>query len=360
MSMISEVLKTVESRKSYKNYTFSDIIDILSGKIDGFEVPTDIIERLNKELGISPALYNTLMSISDKVLLNSLLQILLSPRDISNITLLVSEDKATGYVMNTTRNPLLNIEFLKRVSSLVDANDSVEISEYYYLGDDTKSQVILSAKNPVIIEEKYENADSKIYEYNVGILLVNDELGAVTSRLVCYISGQPLYFPASYYNATSSRYTRSTSNSAEALEVLLLKVIEDLRDGNLYNKIYDFHHRYRVTKNIVASYEEYNTLLRVVSKIPSVIEDNSYLESLKLRYDDFEKRYSHLPEKKSSYIWRCTALSDIPIGVLISLTSNILCDLNAPSIEYNEVRDLLGSYMCTNRMVEEIAKEDTY
>lgn len=346
-----------------KRYVVCDLSEDTSlfskGYYEEYEVDVDILSKLSKSLGFSYDLYTALFRV-DKDSADLMIKSMMAQNNIDKIVLLLDEENMTviNYSLDSERVPVLNKEFINRVKSLSETCDELELSEIYYHKDDTLSSVIMKKKSPIVIEEKYEGKESKFTEYQIGILLVNDEINSVYSRLVLYVEGQPLYLPASYYNATNTRFKRSTSSSEEALELLVLKIIDDLRDDNLKNKMQDFHYRYRVNMQVLASYEEYNSVLRTMRRIPTIIEDNSFLESLLAKYESFERKYSHLEDKKSSYVWRCTAISDITVGALVSITASILSELNAPAMEYFAIRDLLGSYVSTNRIAEEIAKED--
>lgn len=349
----------VTDNKYYKKCTLSEDASIFNGFLDNHEIDVDILRRLSKDLGFSYDLYNTLNDIDPEAAKAMVISMSTHSKHPEILLLIDKENNSVlNYSLESERAPLLNSEFIKRVSSLVGTSDSVSLSEVYYHKDDSYSSVVIKKNDPIIIEEKYEGKESNFIEYNIGVLLVNDEVNAAYSKLVLYVNDQPLYLPASYYNTTTSRYKRSTSSSSEALEVLVLKIIDDLRENALHQKIYDLHYRYRANKYIYSSYEEYNTVLRTMRKIPTIIEDNSYLESLLSKYEEFEKKYVRLEDQKSSYIWRCTALSNITVGALVDMTTRIMSELSAPPVEYTAIRELLGSYISTNCIAEEIAKED--
>jgi hypothetical protein len=345
--------------KSYEICNLSEDTSIFEGYYKDYIVDTELLVRLSKNLGFSYDLYNALSKV-DNYSADIMIKSMIQKNNIKGIVLLLDkeEKKIIDYSIDSDRLPIMNKDFVSKVLSLSETCSEISLSEIYYSREDTISSIILKKNSPIVIEEKYEGKESKFTEYPIGILLVNDEINSVYSRLVLYVEGQPLYLPASYYNATNTRFRRSTSSSMEALEVLILKIFDDLREDSLNYKMQDFHYRYRSNMHILASYEEYNSVLRTMRKIPTIIEDNSFLDFLSSKYENFEKKYSHLEDKKSSYVWRCTAISDITVGALVSITSSILSDLNAPPIEYFAIRDLLGSYISTNRIAEEIAKED--
>lgn len=350
-------IDSLKSNKRYETYNLTVDSSLFRGYYkDKYLVTGDILRKLSKDLGFSYDLYTTLLGISPEAA-HSLVNSMSKQSGHEEITLLLDEEKVLGYSLESPRTPLLNIDFLKRAFSLVEASENVEISETHYLPEDTISTIILKKVTPVIVEERYEGKESKKFEYNIGVLVVNDELSTTYSRLVLYVNDHPLYLPASYYNSTVSRYKRSTGSSSEAFEVLLLKIMEDLRDDELHNKIYDLHYRYRSNKNILATYEEFNNVLKTMRRIPTIIEDNSCLESLLAKYSNFERKYVKMEEQKSSYIWRCTAIGGTTIDSLINITTGILNDLLAPSSEYMRIRELLGEYLSTGRIATEIAVE---
>lgn len=347
------------NNKSYVTYKVSD--DLFSGyvtyKDEEYEFPVELMQKLCKELGFSYELYLTLVSIN-KDTATSLVNSMSSRSNHPEVILLLEDNSKSviGYTLDMDREPILNDEFISHINRIITSSDAIEIGEIQYTEMDTTASVFIKKNDPIIIEEKYEGKDPILNPYKIGVLMINDELGTVSCRLAVYIHDQLIYLPASTYSLSTSRYKRSTSSSAEALDVLILRVIDDLRDYALEPKINDMHLRYRYNKNVVVSYEEYNTILNTMKKIPSIIEDNSFLSPLVDMYNDYERRYMNLTDKKSSYIWRCTALGDITMDMLLSKTCGILSELNAPAAECFNIRDLLGYYVTTPRIFEDIAK----
>lgn len=338
--------------KKYITCSLIESPEIFKGYVDNYYIQTEILNRLAKDLGFSFELYETLNNISESAASDIVVSMCKKSKHTTvNFLIDLESDEVLGYSLDD-RLPLLNDEFMKRVTSLIETSKEIKIIESHYLKEDTKSSVLIKKLDPVTIDYH-----SSVASYYIGILIVNDEKETTYCRLVVFIEGNPIYLPASYYNTTINRYKRSTGNSAEALEVLILKVIDDLREDELKYKLSDFHLKYRVNKDILATYEEYNNVLRTMMKIPSIIEDRSFLESLSSKYEEFEKRYSNLDDQKSSYIWRCTAIGDLTIGALAHDIFCILEGLGAPISEYFSIRELLGTYLSTDRIVAEIAKE---
>jgi len=347
------------SNKRYYTLNASEYVDIFKGYTSGgYEVDVSVLNRLSKDLGVPYDLYQTVFRINEDSA-SAMIEYLSLKNKHPKVVLLLDDEemKVLDYSLDYERTPVLNADFIDKVQSLASTSSDVVVSEVYYHKSDKVASIILKKKQPITVEEKYENKASKFTDYDIGILLVNDETNSVYTRLVCYVEGQPLYLPASYYNSTSTRYKRSTSSSLEALEVLVLKIIDDIRDNDLVRKVQELHYKYRVNKDTLVTYEEYNSLVKSMRKIPTIIEDNSLLNEILVQYEDFENRYINIEDQKSSYIWRCTAIGAMTIGALLSITSKVLSDISAPANEYYSVRELLGSYLSTDRIVEEIAKE---
>lgn len=340
--------------KSYITCSITENPDIFSGYYKDYSINDTILSRLARDLGFYIDMYSTLSAI-DSSAADKLVLAASNKSKHTEISLLVNLDthEVLGYSLDPNRLPLLNTDFMKRVSSLSETSQGLSTTEAYLASDDTKSSIILKKVSPITVD-----LGSSKSEYQIGVLVVNDELDSAYCRLVVFIENQPIYLPAAYYNSSTNRYRKSTGDTAEALEVMILRVIDDLRGEDLVYKMTEFHMKYRVNKDVLTSYEEYNTLLRTMMKIPTIIDDRSELAPLQSQYDEFENSYSHIDDQKSSYIWRCTAIGDLSIGQLVHITSTILNNLGAPAMEYYSVRELLGNYLCTNRIVAEIAKED--
>ena len=349
--------------KVYETVDMTSGSELFSGYYNEYRVPETVLSKLfrnfSKEIGISYELYKVLYD-NNPTLANSLIE---NRFPLDKIVLLLNTEDmvVVDYLLGTDRLPILNADFVNRVLSMVAANSHVSVAEINYAKDVEISSVLIKKVDPVVIEEKFEGRESNFVEYEVGILVTNDELNTTSSRLIVYHEGQPMYLPPSYYNATSARFKKSTENSQEALEVLVLKIVEDLRENLIADRVYDFHYTYKANRNIRASFEEYNNLLRTLKKIPTVLEeeDPEILSDLD-HSEDFETIYPQLSEQKPSYIWRCTAYTSVTIGDLLDDTVSFLNSLNAPTNEYDSIRDLLGTYMSTKRIAGEIAKEKGY
>lgn len=353
---LSEKLLNLEDNKVWSECNLLEHPQMFrEEQLDGASIEVKVLENLSKDLGLSYNLYSSICSL-DEQLADRLVSTMVLKTGHSSVSFLrdVESNKILGYTLDSSRTPISNYEFLYRLNSQVEASsDVVSIEEYYISEEDNISTVLISRNDPIEIKSAHSEG-----KYKVGVLFVNDEFSNTYCRLVVYIGGQPLYLPASYYNTSSSRYRRTTSDSKESLDVMILKVIDDLRSDVLYNKIYDMHFRYRANKELVASYEEYSELLNNFLRIPTVVEDRGLADPIILRRGDFEEKYDSLDEHTSSYLWRCTATSENTIGSLLELTTSLLNDIKAPNIEYFRIREILGSYVGTQRVASEIAKED--
>ena len=351
----------VSTNRSYIKYPIEKDSSLFDGYItseigEDYVVNTGLLKRLARSLGFSYDTYITLSNLNIDTARSLVFQ-LSSHANVGTIYLLVDEDKkiVLDYSLDQDRSPLLNSEFIKTVERLSTTVDHVKLSEIYYSPESNISSVIVDRVEPITVEEKFVDKDSNLIDYRVGILVVNEETNGAYTRLVVYVNGQPIYLPSNLYNSTTSRFKRSTSSTLEALEVLLLKVFDDLREDELRGRVSDLHYKYRQNKNLLVSYEEYNSLLKNIRKIPTIINEEIPLDDILSKYYMFEEEYGDIEDQKSSYLWRCTAIGDMTLGNLLSITTKLLNDLYAPYPEYYRVREMIGEYISTNRMVSEIA-----
>lgn len=341
-------------KRYVKITSFEELLDIYKNNAcSHYAMSEELLISLSKELNFSYNLYKKLEIVSEE--LSSLyLSEVLSTTSL-NVTLLLDEDSESvlGYRLNLDRLPILNSEFLHRVASLVEGSE-LQITESFSEG--TTSYVIIQGDPVSLILDGVE------VSYKVGIFLVNNELDSTYSRLVLYIEDYPFYLPASYYNATSSRFKKTTNSPEEALDVLVLKILDDLRSENLFNKYIKFHYQYEKNKFSLVSYEEYRRVLHSLRKLSPVIEEPSLLENFDKISETFELKYKELDKKKNSYIWRCTAFSDLRWMELINLTTSVLKSIDLTRSvenfsETQELRELLGNFISTSCVEEEIAED---
>lgn len=354
-------MNSIVKNKSYIEYSLYDAPELFDGVLEGYEVSEEVLTNLAKSLGLSYNFYLKLASL-DRETAHHVISLRAKQEKCEDILLLIDEEtkSCVNYSLDTERPPILNSNFFEIVMSLLETTKEVSVSESYYHKDDPISYFILKRNQTMDIIEKYTNKSEVSNPYELGIVLINDERYYTYTRIVLYENGQPLYLPASYYNSSTSRYVKSTSSTRDALEVLTLKVIDDLRGDNLYNKLYEFHFKYRAAKQVIVSYEEYSSVLKALRKIPSVIEEPSYIDSFIALGEQFDHKYAQIEDQKSSYLWRCTAMSMLTLESMVNKVADILNNVNAVPIEYFAVRELLGYYISTNRNAVEIAKEDLH
>lgn len=344
--------------KYYIDISLQEHPEIFRGYYENMALNTDTLEKLSKDIGIKYEFYDA-VNILNPGAADSLVLSMSKKFKIDNICFLIEDDSIIGYSIEESKYHILNEDFMNRVSSLVEFEKDYEIVEQYYTSQDSLASILIKRKTPFNVEITKISGELVSHPYEIGVLIVNDELNNTYCRLVVFIEGKPVYLPASFYNATNTRFRRSTQNATEALEVLVLKVKEDLMSDVFRDKMQDIHRRYNISKSLLISFEEYTSLLRCMKKIPTIIdEDYASLSELLADYETFEKRYAHIEEQKSSYIWRCTAKSEYTVGSIIISALNILAEVKAPVLEYMSIRELLGSYMSTPRIIEEIAQED--
>lgn len=343
-----------------KQYVRTEALDLASEyQLDKYLIPKSMLEMYAKDVGLSIHLYKMIHTANPEAA-NSIYEACRKAKGIEFTDLLVDESGGVyGYLNNVeeSRLPILNLLFNNYVISSV--SDYLDVVENYYLDPETKSYVLLKRRTPLkIVPRSVEGTHSvegtEEFEYSIGVLVTNDELYNVSCRLVLFIDDQPVYLPASQYSVTNTRYNKTTENSYEALQVVMLRVIEDLTTENLSSKLVQMHYMLEKAKSTEVTYEEYNTVLRELSKLVitagAAEEDIAAVSSM---IDDFEQDYPYIEEKRSSYIWRCSALSDKDMYQLVTATLQVLRKFHFSDVQ--DIRNLLGTYITTNRIATELA-----
>lgn len=348
------------ANKSYQKFSLKDSKHVFNGYIDDYEIPESVLVRLSKDLGLPLSLCTTLSDIGYEHSIDDLIHTQSVKKKMPEITILKDDmtKKILGYTYNPERPPVLNEDFIHRYESTLEMSKDIFTEvERYYLENDTKSTVLIKKVDPLTVRVGHSDGSIDEYSYEIGVYIINDELDTTYCRLAVFLDGNPIYLPATMYNLTASRYNKSTDSSKDALEVLLLRLQDDLRGEELLGKLTDFHTKYVWNTALQVSYEEYKRISTQVLKIPTTEGNKSYLESLSLTYEDFENRYSNIEERGSAYIWRCTAfIENGTIGALVYSILELLKSLGAPSDEYESIRYTLGEILSNKCIASEIAK----
>lgn len=318
---------------------------------ESYHVSDDIINSIYRQVGISAGLVNFLSKNAPDMLRDLVLRLYSNLHDCKIILLVSSEEKSVLGFSTATQIPLLNSEFSHSIDSFFEMSDGLEVVGTDDVEDTTSSRLVFR-KDSFNINER---------EYKLGVLFRNDELDSMTCRLVVLTEGITFYLPTKYYNLSTARYSRSTSNSLDAAKIIYLRVLEDMMSDTWQNKLLDVAMSIDASMKIKLSYEEYSQVLRVVksSALLSGIEDeelSDLISDIASRVDDFEMNYPQLSEKSHSYIWRCSALSDNCIFDMITAVNDILSKYYLYPQYLSDVKILLGDLLMNDRIMTYLAK----
>lgn len=347
-------LNLESSKKSYISVMLEEHPEIFSGclYIDGncYELSSEVVESICKQSGVPATMNHVLKNSNHELWVNSVTSMYNHYYKGVNLNFLCEEFRIQNVSFKKTP-PLLNTEFLKSLIRQVDTySDILEIDSFCYDENSTTSEMIIFHR------EDHEYRDRV---YKLGVVLSNDELNAVTCNLAVRYEDKLFYLPSKYYNLSSSRYSRSASNSQESLDLLFLRVLSDISSESWFSIIPTVDMNLQMCKKIPATYEEYRRVFRVLksSALASNIEDTEdVLGLLEDTFSDFESNYPSLEDKKGSYIWRCSALSENSIYDLIELFHKIPKDHIFYPETLREVRVGLGELIMLNKLSTELAK----
>lgn len=343
---------------SYVKGNLGENINLLMGELRTsdnivYTIPPQVIEELNRNVGISSSFYKflckknpSLWEENFKELYNHYYQ--------GNITFLVSEGEIISYTL-AERLPLLNSQFFSVADSMLsDYTNEIEVASSSYSVETATANFCVLSKQEFLKGEEV---------YRVGVLLLNSEVGTVTCQLVV-LEGEDkwYYLPSKYYNLSAARYNRSTKDSEEAFKVLLLRVISDvLSKEYLSGKVDDFFCHKQVCKHVNLTYEEFRYVLRTLRRAAvnsdmDESEQETLLDNLSDYHGDFEKNYPLLEDQEASYIWRCSAVSDYSIMMLIDKIQDILRCHVFYEESLMELKNLLGAFVINDKIATELAK----
>ena len=325
---------------------------VLSHKGSTYEIAPCVVDELCKKSGI-PTNMSKILKCKDKNLWieNNILLYNYYYNSAPLVYLVV--DNSVEYITSKSIPPVLNTEFLRVAGSFFeDYGYLVDMDSYSYDQSRTISEFT------VFKREKHNYAGR---DYILGVLFTNDELSNISCTLVAEVDGIRFYLPSKYYNLSSSRYSRSTSNSIEAFQMLLLRVIEDISDENWYSIIPEVNTNIVSCQRTPATYEDYKRLSQLVNKsaINSDISEGEIkdiLESLEDTLADFEKNYSDPDSMNKSYIWRCSALSEHTIyDLIVSLISTTRAHEYYPET-MRDIFKSIGDMIMLDNIATELAK----
>lgn len=354
--------------KLTKDNSFYKEVDVSNLKFDGEFLTihdehdlgdiyiTDLMkDSLCKFVGLSSSINKGLYS-TDKELWYKVLTKLYNYYSKSSIILLVSEDSEDHryYVKglcNSTRELLTNVSFINSIIKYYNQYDNITITDIGYTRDLVNSHVVVTC------DTVHKDVNDK--EFTIGVVFRNDELNGTYCRMVInYSDGIMYYLPPKYYNVTTSRYMKTTADSKEALEIVMLRVFEDLtsdvfesRLGELMNLIGSS--KYKFISRM--EYERTKSLLSNVSSSSDISDEeyNDILEDLS-SIDDFETIYGSI---ENDYLWKCTAIGGTSLYDLLELVGSISKDHQFYPEDNNLLREFMGEYLTIPRVCQLLAKK---
>lgn len=320
-----------------------------------YVVPEEVIELICKLSGISNSMNKILRETSESSWIDTIILMYKYYYSEERLYLLADEN---NYILEATAKsikPLLNSEFFQEtVKFFSDYEDLTELDSFYYDPSSTSSEILIFNKSSYNYKEGV---------YKVGILLTNSELGKVSCRIAVQYKNILFYLPPKYCNLSSARYNKTASDSIEAYKLLLLRIIGDMSEqDSWFSIIPEIHYKIEDCKSLPVTYEEYRRATRLLNRI-SVLSDmdneeiSEIIESLEDEFKDFEKNYPTMEDKKGSYIWRCSAVSDLNVYHLVeSLQKVIDSHIFYPEVS-SDIRSTIGDFIVLNKLSTELAKK---
>ena len=317
-----------------------------------YEVPMPIVETICKNSGIPATLMNILKRNNPELLISNIL----SGCDYyykGNLNFLIENDRVLSVSFNKN-TPLLNKKFISIMeSTLEDYSDIVSISSLSYDVNSLESSITIYPTEGFV----YNNTS-----YNLGVVFENDELDTISCKLLSKLGDIEFYLPSKYFNLSASRYMRTSKDMEEALRQLIIRVLESIQDRDRwFSLILEVDICIRNCKKIKVTYEEYKNVIKLLNKISSDsdINEDEY-EDIKNSLDseflnDFVSNYPAIDEKKNSYIWRCSALSELSIYDLVMFVNDWKnSKVFYPSCDKDIMR-LIGDFIMLERVSMNLA-----
>lgn len=346
---------------NYLEVTISDLVfddntlTIQDNNDYGNLIVTDNLRNsICKYVGMSSSIDKGLYS-TDKDLWYKVLAKLYSYYSKDNLILNISESNAGYYVngiCNSSKAPLSSKDFIDGVIRYYEDFSEISVYDIKCLEGETVSEVLLS-----INTEIYKDFTNK--SFKLGVVFRNDELSNCYCRMaIIYDDGVVYYLPSKYYNLTTSRYDRSTSDNKEALDILLLRVSEDTASGYFNDKSEEIldHLSYSSHKNLsLMEYDNFKTLIQNISVSSDLSDEeiNDISNSLD-SINDFETIYGPL---KNDYLWKCTAIGSFTLHDLLKVAHCICKEHVFYPKEDILLREFLGDYLVTPRNCQLLAKK---
>lgn len=348
----------LKDNKRYLKVSLIEHSEILNGvlSIEGdqlYEISEDVIDNICKQSGISNSINKILRMKGSDTWKNTVVSLYQHYYPEGTLTFLL-DDNIIDHVSFKSYQPMLNKEFLEKTSKFfADYEDVVDIEQYDYDEHNTVSDVLIFHK------ERYEYNNES---YRFGILISNDELTSVSCTYAVEYKGIIFYLPSKFCGLSSARYLRTSSNSIEAYELLLLRIVSEMSSDKWFYLIPEISSNISNCKGILLTYEEYRKALRLLTRT-AILSDmtegdiKSITEEFEEAYQDFDHNYPSLEDKKNCYIWRCSAVGEATIYTLIESIQRVASDFQYYPESQKDIRQTIGDFIMLNKISTELAKK---
>lgn len=341
---------------SISNLVFDDnYVKLLNAPDLGDILLTDSMrDSLCRFVGLSPSLNRGLYS-TDKDLWYKVLNKLYQYHHKEEVILLLSKNSVDncsysvkGICNNSSRESITTKCFIDKVLSYFETYPEIEISDIEFSNLDTKSSVILLSKEEYLFKDK---------KFRIGVAVFNDETSNSYTRMVIkYTDSDYYYLPSKIYNLSSSRYDKTTSSSMESLEILLLRVVEDMTSSILSEKIDYIIDRMYNSYESKLSYNEFNRALVLIRNVYTASDvDGDIINDIVSLFDKFDTFETTYGQKNHDYLWQCTAFSDYSVGDILEVLDSLYKEYTLYPENVIFLRELLGEYLISPRVCETIA-----
>lgn len=347
-----------KSKVTYLESSVSDLVfddGYLSVKGDAefkdIELTETVKESICRMVGISPSLSKSLYSI-DKDLWDTVLCRLYSYHEKESIVLILNEMEdgkySTKCLCNVPKETVSNERFISKVINYMKDYQDLSVSDITYSNESTLASVV------ILNNKEYE--DYLGNKYQLGFVVYNDELTNGYCRGVMYKDGVYYYLTSKMYNLTTSRYDKSTNDSYESLDIMLLRITDDYNSGILDTFVDTINKNIEVLRSKNYSYQEYSELFNVVTNLCTksyTAELDNVVEMLN-SLNDLEEKYGDI---KSDYLWKCTAFSSNVFDSLIGVLKYVECNCGILPEDLVPLREYAGMLLSSKKMVEVIAHD---
>lgn len=324
-------------------------LSVKDGSYEDIELTNTVKESICRMVGVSPSLSNSLYDI-DKELWSTVLTRLYSYHNKDNLVILVSELEDGKYktkgLCNTSRETIPSFRFINKVLNYFNDNQSITVSDITFSNDSNLANVIL------LLNEDFISFNNE--SYKLGFVIYNDEFYNSYCRSVLYKDSLYYYLPSKCYNLSSSRYDRVTETAEESLDIMLLRISDDIDTKVLDNLVESVNYKIDSLSKLQYSYQEYTDLCTIIvnactkSCVGNINDVTDLLDSI----NDFITLYGEL---KNEYLWKCTAFSNNTFSKFLNILTYVETSCAILPEDITPVREYLGQLLWFSKMKEVVA-----